>query len=112
MLYNSNESTLEFIVKQLEMSKSMLELIKPSIIVVNNSLARTLLGFDRGWLNYTFEFNDDFGTHIITNKDSLLYGVPVFFTSMLTGQRALDKGSYRRLIWHIKFAINKLQNRI
>jgi hypothetical protein len=34
-----------------------------------------------------------------------LENIPIFFTSMLTGQRALDKGSYARLIWHIKYAL-------
>lgn len=36
-------------------------------------------------------------------NNSFLEGTPVFFSSMLTGQRALDLGSLERLEWHIRF---------
>jgi len=38
----------------------------------------------------------------------MLKNVPIFFTSMLTGQRALDNGSFERLIWHINFVLGKI----
>lgn len=31
--------------------------------------------------------------------------IPLFFSGMLTGQRALDNGSFERLKWHIKKAV-------
>lgn len=90
----------EFIEKQLHLSKQIFDACSPKVIVVNNSLARDFLK-DR--LKLKFEFNEDIGTEMYNN-------VPVFFTSMLTGQRALDNGSYERLVWHIKYAIKKTEN--
>ncbi len=37
------------------------------------------------------------------NKD-----YPLLLTSMLTGQRALDRGSREMLIWHLKYLLKKL----
>jgi hypothetical protein len=52
-------------------------------------------------MGYEFEFDEKLGTdRIITKGD--LFGIPIFFSSMLSGQRALDTGSEKRLIWHIK----------
>jgi hypothetical protein len=82
---------------------------KPRIFVVNNTLARELLGEyhlekptkkSNHWIGYDFIWNEDFGTYTYKNN-------AFFFTSMLTGQRALDNGSYQRLIWHI----NKVKNK-
>jgi hypothetical protein len=71
------------------------------------------MGFDKNlertkgvWMDFDFEFDENLGTHKIVNN-SELENVPVFFTSMLSGQRALDNGSYQRLIWHIKYVLNK-----
>lgn len=98
---------LEFIWQQLQVSKKILEEINPKIIVVSNTKARQFLGKEKKngkniWLGYDFEFNDNIGTYQIKSKDSNLYNTPVFFSSMLTGQRALDNGSFERLKWHIK----------
>lgn len=93
---------LEFFDKQLSISKKIIELAKPSILVVNNTYARDLLMSDRFTsLKFEFRFDEILGTERIINHETLS-GVPTFFTSMLTGQRALDLGSYRRLIWHIE----------
>lgn len=61
-----------------------------------------------------FLFDDKIGTHRITgNKEfeTVLKGTPVFFTSMLTGQRALDNGSFERLGWHINKVKKKFENK-
>lgn len=109
----------DFVYKQLMISKEIIENVQPKIIVVNNSLARRLLGFDKSeingkwineWINLDFEFDNDLGTHRIINNEELR-NPPIFFTSMLTGQRALDNGSYERLVWHIKFVLGKLDKR-
>lgn len=100
-----------FIYHQLMVSKQIVDKImeqkQPVVFVINNTLARDLLGKDKPigviehWMNYDFKWRDDLGTYICN-------GHPFFFTSMLTGQSALDKGSYERLIWHIKFVKEKL----
>lgn len=107
---------VEFLWKQLQISKSILESCKPKMIVVCNSLARRFMGFDKEdgkekdvWMGYKFKFNDDWGTHEIINCDSLT-GIPVFLSSMLSGQRALDKGSFERLQWHIEL-VYKILNK-
>ncbi len=107
---------LEFIWQQLQVSKNILELSKPKIIVVCNTRARQFLGFDKDknqnvWLGYDFDFDEDLGTHKIISTDSQLNGKPVFFSSMLSGQRALDKGSLERLHWHIKFVLKKMNEK-
>ena len=103
----------DFIYKQCMISKIVLDKIidenNPRIFVVNNTLARELLGEyhsekptkkSNHWIGYDFIWSEDFGTYIYKNN-------AFFFTSMLTGQRALDNGSYQRLIWHINLVKNK-----
>jgi len=100
-----------FIYHQLMVTKEIVSKImeqgKTVIFVVNNTLARELLGKDKPkgvaehWMNYNFEWREDLGTYLCN-------GHPFFFTSMLTGQRALDRGSYERLVWHIRFVKDKL----
>lgn len=96
----------QFYDSQLKISKKIIEITKPKIIVVNNTYARELLNSDKFTTpKYSFKFDEKIGTERIVNNETL-NGVPIFFTSMLTGQRALDLGSYKRLIWHIKYVIN------
>lgn len=92
----------EFLSKQLAISKSIIEQSKPRVIVVSNAYARDLFLTE---CEFTTKFDDTIGTHKVVNND-YLEGIPVFFTSMLTGQRALDNGSYDRLVWHIKQVLN------
>ena len=54
-----------------------------------------------------FTFDNNLGTYRIVNHPNL-NDTPIFFTSMLTGQRALDLGSYERLVWHIGFVLDEL----
>lgn len=110
-----NQSGIDFIYKQLIVTKTLIDKLltgnQPKIFVVNNTLAREFLGKDRPisynkdqphWMNYHFEWNDNIGTYMCK-------GHPFFFSSMLTGQRALDKGSLKRLKWHINFVKEKLE---
>ncbi len=104
---------VDFIYKQLMVSKEVLDTLlnqsNPIIFVVNNSLARTFLGKDKKidnsgkevnvWMGYDFEWSEEFGTYFLGRH-------PFFFTSMLTGQRALDLGSYERLVWHVNLLKN------
>jgi hypothetical protein len=94
--------------EQLKISKKIIETTKPKIIVVNNTFARDLLHSQSFTTpKYDFEFDQKIGTERIVNNE-ILNGVPIFFTSMLTGQRALDLGSYKRLIWHIKHVMKMI----
>ncbi|MGJ8685751.1 MAG: hypothetical protein ACSHWW_14060 [Nonlabens sp.] len=106
----------EFIYKQCMISKIVIDKLiderNPRIFIVNNTLARDLLGNyhttsplhkSTHWIGYDFVWNEDYGTYVYKNN-------PFFFTSMLTGQRALDNGSYQRLIWHINYVKNKQNN--
>ncbi len=109
------EEGCQFVYKQLIISKQIIEYLNPKIIVVSNTAARHFLGkdkFERNgkkygvWLGYDFEFDNDFGTDKIINNPKIKSYV--FFTSMLSGQRALDKGSKQRLIWHIGNILNEI----
>lgn len=110
-----NNKYKNFFKNHLKISKKIIESVQPKIIVVSNTLARDLMGnieinnlgmnYKLG-MNYGFRFDDHIGTRII-NKGTSLENTPEFFTSMLSGQRALDIGSYERLKWHIKYVITK-----
>lgn len=95
----ATKNGVNFIWEQLQISDNLIKICKPKIIIVCNTQARTFLGKDKQgnrneWLNYNFKFDENLGTY--------LWGdVPVFFSGMLSGQRALDIGSYERLKWHI-----------
>ena len=108
---------VDFVWKQLEISKEILEYINPKIIVVSNTQARTFLGADKyvakgkehnSWMNYEFTFDVELGTRKIINNNQ--FEPYVFFTSMLSGQRALDNGSKERLVWHIDQVLKKVSN--
>ncbi|MBP1638439.1 MAG: hypothetical protein H6Q17_22 [Bacteroidetes bacterium] len=108
------EDGINFIYQQLMVSKDILVNLlnekKPLIFVVNNTLSRDFLGKDRPldysddqqhWMDFRFKWSNELGTYLYN-------GHPFFFCSMLTGQRALDIGSYERLIWHIDFVKQKM----
>ncbi len=102
-----NSDTLDFVSEQLAITRSVLEAITPKVIVVSNALARDLFGVTKpAGLGINYSFDDEIGTHRIDEPNSSLHNVPLFFTSMLTGTRALDNGSYERLVWHLKRVLN------
>ncbi len=109
------EEGIQFVNKQLILSKQILEYLNPKIIVVSNTAARHFLGRDKYdkkgkkfgvWMGYDFEFDYNLGTDKIINNSKI--NPYVFFSSMLSGQRALDNGSKQRLIWHIDNVLNKI----
>jgi len=109
IIYDDKNNGAEFIYEQLLVSKHILEACSPKIIIVANTLARRLLGKDKTkkdniWMGLDFKMDKNVGTYRIINNEKLA-NTPVFFTSMLSGQRALDMGSYERLIWHIGFVL-------
>lgn len=110
------ERGVEFVNAQLAVAKELIEYIKPKVIVASNTLARELLGRNKKtiadgrevgvWMDYKFEFDKVLGTDKIVSEDNL-NGTPVFFTAMLSGQKALDRGTFQRLAWHIDSVLSK-----
>lgn len=111
-LFMNNEEGRVFLFQQLEILKERLLRTKPKLIVASNALIRTFLGLNRHknkngneigvWLGdwIKTEFDKTIGTHVIS-EPAELKGTKIFFTSMLSGQRALDLGTRERLVWHI-----------
>ncbi|MGL5276637.1 hypothetical protein [Myroides sp.] len=108
-----NEEGRVFLFKQLEITKSRLLKTKPKVIVASNALIRTFFGMKRKidkktnlevgvWLGdwLKCEFDKVLGTYVVSEPVELK-GTRIFFTSMLSGQRALDLGTRERLTWHI-----------
>lgn len=105
----ADKQGLNFIYKQILISKLVLEKIieetNPKLFIVNNTLSRKFLGKDKInnnniWMDLDFVWDNEIGTYRYKN-------IPFYFSSMLTGQRALDLGSYERLIWQIKLVTEK-----
>jgi hypothetical protein len=90
------ETERRYILTQLGIAKKSILESKPRVIVVCNAFACSL--FERHL--FKLRFDDAIGTYVVSSKS--LRGTPVFFSGMLSGQRALDLGSLRRLKWHIK----------
>lgn len=111
-LLMSNEEGRVFLFQQLEVLKGRLLQTQPKVIVASNALIRTFFGMNKHknkkenevgvWLGdwIKFYFDRTIGTHVVSEPKELK-GTKIFFTSMLSGQRALDLGTSERLVWHI-----------
>ena len=83
--------------KQIQLSRKLMDACQPQIVVVANAFASKIA---------KWEFN--LGT---LDQHGLMWanisgkGVPLFLSGMLTGQRALDRGSRDRLEWHLRHAM-------
>ncbi|MDD4990923.1 MAG: hypothetical protein PHR83_01705 [Paludibacter sp.] len=117
LFLKENPIGVQFIWDQLMLSKQLLELSTPKIIIASNTKVRHLLGVEQNkertkgvWMDYSSTFDSKIGTDRITSEGPL-FNVPIFFTSMLSGQRALDNGSFKRLVWHIDFVLKNDKNR-
>lgn len=94
-LYKERNECLK---KQIELSKQLIKLLKPKMIVVANAFASKIM-----LEHYDLTWNKAIGTFKLTDE------TPVFLCSMLTGQRALDKGSFDRLKWHLNFVVTRME---
>ncbi|TYC07796.1 hypothetical protein ES677_14890 [Bizionia gelidisalsuginis] len=112
----------EFLNLQLEISFEIIERAKPKLIIVSNALASEFFGkmktkhksFKKIWKGFDlfFEdnnilgkkstFNSEIGTYEIELNNEK---VPIIFSGMLSGQRALDIGSLERLKWQSKMIL-------
>ncbi|MEZ5987452.1 MAG: hypothetical protein R3B94_16030 [Hyphomonas sp.] len=91
----------QFRSEQLEMFERVLEIASPKLIVVANAKASEILK-DR-WQVGTVDAASGCHLHTVSNRP-----VPVFFSGMLTGQRALDVHSRERLFWHVRRAAQSI----
>jgi len=97
-IFVKGEEPNEFGRAQLALSERLIVKSEPKLIVVANALASRL--FEK---QFSTKFNDEKGCHYADINGK---GIPVFLSGMLTGQRALDNFSFKRLKWHIKKTIN------
>jgi len=83
--------------KNIDLFKKVIQQVKPKMIIIGNAFVR-----DELQNRYIFEFNEK--RHCWFCKDILpIKDIPVFFTSMLSGQRALDIGSRELLKSVVKY---------
>jgi hypothetical protein len=119
MKFLKDENGLQFICDQLKITQSIIENLRPEVIVVCNNGTRKFFGIDKErdaegktyniWMGYEFEFDDKFGVDVITGlhpdsikkgtKNTSLNGVPVIFASTLT---YMDASSRNRLEWQLR----------
>lgn len=116
--YNS----IDFLNAQLKISFKIIEQANPKLIIVANALASEFFGkkkeskhlnldkiwngtdlyFEKNVWNKEPTFNPEIGTYQIELNNKL---VPIIFSGMLSGQRALDIGSLERLKWQAKMIL-------
>ena len=104
---NKNKDFKGFCQSQFDVFKKMVCAARPKVIVVCNAYARQWMqnsDFNNSAFDF-YGFDKNIGTWRIKGNNEL-DRTPVLFTSMLTGQRALDKGSLERLEWQIKYISN------
>lgn len=119
-MFNVNRSGIlakkqyfKFIENSLRLAESVIKESRPYMIIVTNAFVThlffdyhfkngdTLLGFlpgDKGG-----NWNEELGVDFVNIAGQQ---VPILFSGMLAGQRALDFGSEFRLKWHIRYIMN------
>ncbi|WP_345984407.1 hypothetical protein WCX49_07135 [Sulfurimonas sp. HSL-1656] len=97
IIYRKGETLSEFAKKQIDIFHRILLEINPRVIVVANALASQIIQTE-----FDTQIDNEKGCHILPINGK---AVPIFYTSMLTGQRALDNFSFERLKWHLDFVM-------
>lgn len=103
-LIYSDTNLNQFAIDQLKIFDEALFLTKPRVIVVANAHGAEIINKH---FSDRIEFDDTKGYHRITLKDGRK--VPIFFSSMVSGQRSLDVWSRQRLQWHIGQALKETE---
>lgn len=98
LLINNGELT-EFAKKQLKITFDLLKSIKPKLILVGNSGASKII---RNTTKNRIIWDENHGFDWLKLDRNR---TPIFFSSMLSGQRALDVESRKRLQWHLRQAL-------
>jgi len=94
----------EFGQKQVEIAFDIMNEIKPVAIVIVNAFACNIIRNNQKFPQISNREFEKYGYHhVILNNIK----TPIFFSGMLSGQRALDNGSKERLKWHIKMALKQ-----
>jgi len=91
----------EFGMDQIRLFEDILIQIEPKCVVVANATGSEIL---REYIKNDLSWDAERGFHWFF-KDGKK--IPMFFTSMLSGQRSLDRWSYERLVWHIGQTVRK-----
>lgn len=107
----TNQNTVkEFLEKLSDMKKEMVDVsfqlireLDPKVIICPNAGVRNIFE-ERFDLPAAFDYEK--GVYNLQIKDKKY---PVFFTSMLSGQRALDSGSYNLLRWNVSKFLSSLK---
>ena len=94
-----NGNLNQFALDQISIFKDALTAVNPKCIVVTNASGSEII---REQFDVNLQWDNKRGFHWFKYGDAK---IPIFFTSMLSGQRALDRWSYERLIWHIEQAL-------
>lgn len=89
----------QFGLDQIALFEEVLLAIEPKCIVVANASGSELL---REHIKNDLLWDKERGFHWFTKGGRK---IPMLFSSMLSGQRALDRWSYERLKWHIGKAV-------
>jgi len=92
-----------FFQKQLELTIDLINIIEPQIIIVANAFASHIITEKSKISLVEFSVNyDEQNPHKSTMKLRSGKSIPIFFSSMLGGQRAMDVFSRDRLLWVAK----------
>lgn len=97
------EKLTPFAKDQLQISLGLIDCINPELILVANALASRII---LGQLEKELNWEESLGTYTLLVKGKK---VPIFFSGMLGGQRPMDKGSLKRLKWHMKYALEHMK---
>jgi hypothetical protein len=89
----------QFGLDQLAIFEDALRAVSPKAIVITNAFGSEIF---RTYFADSLTWDDKKGHHRFKRGNEK---VPIFFSSMLSGQRALDRWSYERLKWHIGQAV-------
>jgi hypothetical protein len=111
-------SNVEFLNAQLDITFKIIERANPKLILVANAFASEFFGklkakhyglqkiwrgFDLIFEGNNSTFNSKIGTYEIEINNKK---IPLIFSGMLSGQRALDIGSFERLKWQTKMILD------
>jgi len=122
---------IDFLNEQLDISFEIIEKSDSKLIIVSNAFASEFFGkmktkhlaaFSKSgiWRGFDFVFNDPKSDEQLDKKSNFndqigtyeieLNGkkVPILFSGMLSGQRALDLGSLERLKWQAKMILETI----
>lgn len=99
LIYENGELN-QFAIDQLNIFDNVLTATKPKVIVIANAHGSEIV---QNRFSDRLTYNKSKGFHYLKLSDGKK--VPIFFSSMLSGQRSLDVWSRQRLQWHIGKAL-------